>query len=228
MHEGDHGEQAAVELVYRNTAARQPASIMRKGNIAILVAVAACLLFTVVCVLLFQARGFLDRFETKLTAEAGGENRLQAINRQVDALQGKFNGLLAESVETRLKTLEKSVESGKVGPEDLRVFEELKSDLQRLENYAETSGPALFDYAQHEHSRYHRVPDAKQPVGNRDLLDQVLELKSLFYFCFVLLVTSTLFAAGFWLRQHRRSCRIHWIGTHLPMLTAQPSDESTS
>jgi hypothetical protein len=144
---------------------------------AVIVLLAAALL------LLFQARGFLDHFETRLAAQAGGDARLQAMGQHMEALRGKFNGLLAESIETRLKALEKNIDAGKVGSDDLRAFEELQKDLKLLENYAGRGEAMSFDYAQRDHSRFRPLPDTKPVVRNDELMSEVLELKNLLYFC---------------------------------------------
>jgi hypothetical protein len=163
-----------------------------------------CILFALVVLLFFQVQGFIGNVETK-RAEAGSDARLRAMDQQMQALRGQFNGLLAESIENRLRLLQKSVDSGKASADDLRVFAELQRDLALLESYAGrgTPVPAAESF---EHMRYQPLVTAPPPrvVRNDQLLDEVRQLKLLFVvsatgIALVALVLAVLYA----LRQRR-------------------------
>jgi hypothetical protein len=224
MYERYRGKRVAAELLCRQEVARHSVPVAQGRRISIFAAMASCLLLALVLVLFFQVRGFLAHLETRLAVESGGNTRIHAIGQHMEALQGKFNALLAESVEMRLKTLEKSVETGKVGAVDLRTFEVLKNDLELLENYAVRSGALGFDYAQQEHSRFRAVPETKPIVRNDELMNEILALRSLFYLCLATLGLSVVIAGGYWLHQRKKVRWLESMAAHRPMLTEQSSD----
>jgi hypothetical protein len=225
MYERYQGERVTTELLCRPELARHPVPRVPVRGPGIVVALAACLLLASVLVLFFQVRGFLDHIETRLIAESSGVDiRLRAMGQQMEALRGKFHGLLAESVEMRLKSLEKIVESGKVSADDLRAFEELQKDLKALENYAGTSGVGGLDYPAQEHSRF-RPMAQPQVVHNTGLMAEVVELKTLFYFCLVGIAVSAVAMVGYyWIRQRRHARYIHDLVGAMPMLPHQSPD----
>jgi hypothetical protein len=224
MYERYRGKRVATELLCRQEVARRSVPAAQGRRISIFAAMASCLLIALVLVLFLQVRGFLTHLEARLAVESGGNTRIHAISEHMEALQGKFNALLAESVEMRLKTLEKSVETGKVGVDDLRTFETLKDDLKLLENYAVRSGALSFDYAQQEHSRFRAIPETKPIVRNDELMNEILALRRLFYLCLTALVLSVVIVGGYWLSQRRKARWLESMGTHQIMLTEQSSD----
>jgi len=160
---------------------------------------------------------FSTRLESTLVSPSEGHARIKAINQQMEALQGKFGVLLAESVEMRLKALQRNIEIGKVSSADIEAFEQLKNDLALLEGYAERASANAFDDTQVEHSRFHRLPDSKV-IRNEELMDEVLQVKNLLYFCAASLATTTVLISGYWIRQRSRACRIHSEVAAVPML----------
>jgi len=64
------------------------------------------------------------------------------MNQQMDSLRGKLNNILADSVEIRIKSLEKSIAEGKVSAGDVETFQSLQNDLRTLEDYAFFGGGA--------------------------------------------------------------------------------------
>ena len=61
--------------------------------------------------------------------------RLRQYHRQMEALEEKMAGYIADSVETKLHTIEQRVTAGSVGSDEIRQFEELKNELQLLQRY---------------------------------------------------------------------------------------------
>jgi hypothetical protein len=225
MHEHYRGERVATELLRQHGAIRQNLPAPQGRGIGLFAAVAGCLLLASILILFLQVQGFLGHLEAKLAAETSGGNRLHALNQHMEALQGKFSALLADSVEVRLKALEQSVETGKVGADDLRIFESLKNDLQALQSYAQRSGATGLDYARLEHDRYRAVAaSAPTPRGN-ELQSELLELKTLFYGCLAVLAVALLALYSYWSSQRRNLRRLELLAT-LPMLAGPPPDGS--
>jgi len=221
MYEPSPGEPTATHVVYRPGLTTQPVPRLPVREPGVLPVLAACLLLVSVLVLFFQVRGFLDHIETRLIAEsASGGTRLRAMSQQMEGLRGKFHGLLAESVEVRLKSLEKIVESGKVGASDLEAFEALQKDLKALESYAGDMGAGGLDYPAQEHSRFRpMVPQVQAAPTGGQLLAEVVELRVLFYGCLAGLALGLVMMAGYyWARRRQHARYLHDLAGQFPVL----------
>lgn len=221
MYERYRGERVSAELLCRQAPAVPPAQRAAEPRFALIPLLAACLLIVSVLVLFFQVRSFLGHMETRMVTDRGGDNRLRAIGQQVEVLRGKLHGALAESVEIRLRALEKNIDAGKLGSEDFKAFDDLQKDLKRLEDYAESSTTAALDYGQRDHGRFRHF---FQPSGSADktpknpMMRELADLKTLFYFCLAGLGTSTAMMVGYyWVAQRREVRRLHAVARQLPV-----------
>ncbi|WP_434112171.1 hypothetical protein [Methylocaldum sp. GT1TLB] len=218
MYERYQSESTTAPALRAGTTVRYPVSAAWWRAPQVLVALLAVCLCSLVILYYLSAR-----LETTVAGPAEGHARIKAINQQMEALQRKFGILLAESVEMRLKTLQKNIEAGAVSSADLEAFEQLKSDLVLLEGYAEAGGANAFDNTEIEHSRFRRL-SGSGVVRNEELMDEVLQVKNLLYFCAASLATTTVLISGYWLRQRSRAYRLHSGMTAVPMLAKKPGD----
>lgn len=230
MHEHKRGGRAATGLARHEGHPRQVLPVPSRRGPGIFAAFAACLLLASVLILFLQVQGFLGQLEARLAVENGGDRRLHALNQHMEALQVRFNALLAESVEVRMKDLERNIDAGKVGTADLQVFESLKNDLKTLESYAQRTGALGFDYPQREHSRYQAVATvapaaavAATPASNQALRSEVLEIRQLLYSLLAALALALLAGVNYWLNQRRNIRRLTLLVAP-PLLAAPPSE----
>ncbi|WP_156912929.1 hypothetical protein [Methylocaldum szegediense] len=143
----------------------------------------------------------------------------------MEALQQRFGALLADSVEMRLKALQTKIEKGTVSSADLAAFDQLKNDLMLLQGYAAVGGADALDGTAVEHARFRRLPDSGA-ARNQELLDEVLYVKNLLYFCAASLATTAVLISGYWLGQRSRLHRIGSEIASIPMLAKRPGGES--
>lgn len=144
----------------------------------------------------------LNSLESRLVLNASGGERLQAMGQQMNLLRDRLHGLMADSVEIRLKSLERSIAAGKVTGDDLMVFQTLQRDLQSLESYALTPGSPGIDLAIPEHPRYHAAGmTAGAPLASSgDLLGEISRLRTLLYLCLTgVLAAGGLVVGRFWI-----------------------------
>lgn len=143
--------------------------------------------------------------------------RVERIELQMEALRGSFNTLLAESLESRLRELRAKVEAGRVGPEDIRAFEQLNKDLSLLKSRAADEPDNRLDFDPPEHARFAAVPgqSAADPV-----LALLAEVRILIYLTLLVLCATTLYGVGNWLRQRQLAARLPSV-ENLPLLTSQ-------
>lgn len=150
--------------------------------------------------LLYQFHTQLDTLEARLLSQPAGGERLQAMGRQMGVLRERLHGLMADSVEMRLKSLERSLSSGRINAEDLALFQTLQQDLKALESYSEAYGPAGLDDAGREHPRYQAAGAVAAVVSQSELLREISRLRLLLYLCLTGLVAGGGFlAARSWL-----------------------------
>lgn|GEM_PF-1558523 len=221
MYERYQSESTTAPALCAETTVRYPILGTRPRSAQMLVILLAVFLCSFILVLFY----FSTRLEATVASPTEGHARIKAINQQIDALQRKFGVLLAESVETRLKALQKNIETGTVSSADIATFEQLRNDLTLLEGYAEAGGANAFDSTQIEHSRFRRLPGS-EVVRNEELMNEVLQVKNLLYFCAASLATTTVLVSGYWLRQRSRTHRIYSRLAAVPMLAKRPDGDS--
>lgn len=115
---------------------------------------------------------------------------------ELDALQGRLAGLMKDSVERKLQILEKSVRNGDFGAEDLKLLEDLKSELTFLRNYAAIGGDLQ---TLGEHERYRMSPGALENTGREQINQDLVEFKNLVYLGVAAFGISALMLGGAWL-----------------------------
>lgn len=220
MYETFQSESTTAPVLRAGTSVRYPALAVRQRIPLVLV-----VLF-VACLCSFAVLLYLStRLETRIAGPTEGDARIKALNQQVEALQRKFGALLVESVEMRLKALQSKIEEGMVSSADIAAFEQLKNDLTLLQGYAEAGGADAFDGTAIEHARFRRLPGS-EAARNQELVDEVLHVKNLLYFCAASLATTTVLISGYWLRQRSRVYRLYSETAAVPMLAKRPGGDS--
>lgn len=120
---------------------------------------------------------------------------------ELDALQGRLAGLMKDSVERKLRMLEKSVQNGGFGAEDLKLLEDLKTELTFLRNYAAIGGDLQ---TLGEHERYRMSPGALENAGTEQIDRDLVEFKNLVYLGVAAFGVSALMLGGAWLHGEAR------------------------
>jgi hypothetical protein len=166
------------------------------------------LVFFIILALLFhQLHTRLADMESSLATEAVGGGRLDAMGQQMEVLRNRLHGLLADSVEIRLKSLERDISLGKVSTEDLRLFDTLQNDLKALENYSSMAGSIGIDEAVREHPRYQSLALASgKAIAHGEMLNEISRLRVLLYLCLTGLIAGGVVLAGrYWVESRRQS-----------------------
>lgn len=225
MHERYDRSRPIVGLVGRDIALREPLfqAHSRRGRIAALVLLACMAVLG--SYLFFRSGLFISHVQDSLRAASGDTDKIRIYNQQLESLQGKMAGFIADSVETKLRTLEKSVAAGTVGTEEFRTFEELKSELKLLETYSlGTSGNGM-DQARLDHQRFQVLPGSRQTTSAGDLMREVLHLQNLFYLGIASCGMIGLLVGGYWWQHEARHKRLHRNLSRARLLTNRLSDE---
>lgn len=206
MFDRHQGKPITTRIIGNREIVERPKPISHTSSLNYLAYFSVCCLVAALLFFLFQANAYMSRMESRQVM-IGESSRLKAIDQQMEALRSKFNGLLAESVETRLRLLQKNIDSGKVGSEDLRAFGELQRDIELLENYSGHDLP-LHNPTLLEHPRFQPVVSSANAGGaaHDGLIIELEQLRQLLFICLSILLFIIL-ALGFvaWSRRRRAS-----------------------
>jgi hypothetical protein len=175
--------QATLDLVRREMAMGEPLFEGRQRRFRL---VAVSLFFALLAVSLYlflHTRHVLDQARSRLEqpAQDADSVKIRQYNHQVEVLQEKMTVFIADSVETRLRLLEKNVAEGKVGDQEINGIEDLKRQLRMLENYAAGKGGRLTDYARLDHPRLQPAPGTAARGADEQLLAEMIQVKYLLY-----------------------------------------------
>lgn len=155
---------------------------------------------------LWSVHGAMSRIEGRLSAPAFrqdlGERAEQ--RQQILSFETRLARILGTSVESKLRSLERSVERGPLSTEELRLLESTANELRLLQaNPAVAAG--LAGEAK-DHPRYQAVEPKDQVFTElQDTLGDIAELRKIYYSALICFSLVGLIAAGLWYRQCSRS-----------------------
>lgn len=168
---------------------------------------------------LWSIHGAMSKLERQLAVpgahqEAAGPSEQQ---QQILSFETRLARVLGASVESKLRTLERSVERGPLNAEELRLIESTATELRLLQ-----SNPGALEAATleaKEHPRYQAFPADESSDKTDALLAEIAELRKLYYASLISLALCWLIAAGFWINARLRHRLIEAPTRHrLPVL----------
>lgn len=170
--------------------------------------------------LFHQLQGELDVLESQLMTETGGE-RMKAMGGQMVLLQGRLHGLMADSVEIRLKALEQNLAGGHVTPEVMHQFEVLQNDIKALESYSQGPESPNLDAAIPDHPRYASASSVPPPALTKvEMFREISRLRTLLYLCLTgLVATGGVLLGRYWLTTSSTPRLPHARASKPPLLT---------
>ncbi len=159
--------------------------------------------------LFFGASQLFERFQVRFAAVQDGDtDRIRLYHQQIQSLQDRMTVFVADSVETKLKTLEKNVAAGAVGAQEIKTLEELKGEVKLLENYAAGKGGNLTDLSRLDHARFQITPGTQNTVSSGELLYEVSRVKGLLYLGIASCGLVGLMIGGYWWQANSRAKRL--------------------
>lgn len=151
---------------------------------------------------LLFANGALSQVERRMIhpgAAASAEHQQQIIS-----FETRLARVLSASVESKLRTLERSVERGTLTGEELRLIEATANELRLLQSNpaALASSAASLDVT--EHPRYQSKAVAGPETHAGELLQQIAKLRQFYYASLIAFALLALLVAGLWFHTRRR------------------------
>lgn len=159
-------------------------------------------------------------------SEDGDSKRIRRYNEKLQSLQDRMTVFVADSVETKLKSLEKNVSTGTVGTQEIKTLEELKGEVKLLEKYSYGRHANLTDPIRLDHSRFQLVPGTEPLPVEGDLLYEVSKLKHLLYFSIASCGFVGFMLGGYWWHSHNRLKRLMSEPTNTKLLITPKDSES--
>ena len=168
------------------------------------------LLMTVSLYLLLNTGMMLDRFQGKLAGiEDNDTVKIRQYNQKLEVLQERMTAFVADSVETKLKTLEQNVADGSVTDLEIKTLEELKGEVRLLEKYSAGKGGNLADPSRLDHPRFQITPGTWNENLSIDLTAEVSQMKRLLYLGIASCGFVGFLLGGFWWQSHFRVKRLY-------------------
>jgi hypothetical protein len=168
----------------------QPHDLAAKNRVLLRLVFALMLVVFMLGSFLLPARDMIDELKEKQTVEvtANAESlKNPVLTAEIDSLKGQLVGLVSGSIESKLKTLEKSIKLGSVVG-SLETLNSVKEDIKVLRTYSQP------------------LEQKKQQdlTANKILAKEVSQLKRLMYL--TLGSCGLMFAAlaGIWLKERRQ------------------------
>jgi len=177
--------------------------------------------------LFLNTNQLFERFQGRLTdVEDRDALRIRQYNEKLETLQNRMAVFVADSVETKLKTLEKNVTAGTVGSQEIKTLEELKGEVKLLETYSAGKRANLTDPARLDHARFQTTPGSENAlVAGGDLLYEVSQMKRLLYLGIASCGFVGLMIGGYWWQINARVKRLASDRARTPLLVRKVEDD---
>ncbi len=209
MQDHNHYNRPAVDLIRRDRLPGPAAPDMSLLRVRYWALALMALMLTVSLYLLLDTSQVLERFQGKLAGAGDSDTvKIRQYNHKLEALQDRMTAFVADSVEIKLKSLEKHVADGTVGVQEIKTLEELKGEVKLLENYSAGKGGNLTDTSRLDHARFQLTPGNQNTTSNADLLYEVSQMKRMLYLGIASCGFVGFLLGGYWWQSNSRIKRL--------------------
>jgi len=94
------------------------------------------------------------------------------IEKKLNQLEARMNALTTESIDSRVKTLEKAMNTGALKPEDVADLNELRSELMQLKGYMFKDPREVVEFKQLQND-YRNLAAAQSQFATKDAITTV-------------------------------------------------------
>jgi hypothetical protein len=119
------------------------------------------------------------------------------LSAEINTLKAQVVGLISGSIESKLRTLEVSIRSGKISSSDLGTIQDLKNDVKVLKTYSATGAGRLIATNQ-------TLTTQNGAITSKKLVEEVTQLKSLIYISIASCGLMLAAIGGIWLQNRLR------------------------
>ncbi|HGF7203423.1 TPA: hypothetical protein AB5D93_003419, partial [Vibrio cholerae] len=125
--------------------------------------------------------GILNQYERILAAEASGMERLPQLRKQIETLEKQMASLSSSSLENRLNTIEKAINTGDLSVEEIATLQQLKSDLQILKTYMFEDPEDLVKLKTLQRDYSELLSNQRAFMKEADIMREISFLQNMFY-----------------------------------------------
>lgn len=218
MHESNKNSRPGVDLVRREVSLTEPLLVAESAAARLWLGLLLLSMIALGLFLLFNAQPLFNQFQSNFSVETEDSAKIRHYNQQLASLQERMTAFIADSVENRLHALEKNIEAGDVGTQDIRNFEELRNELKLLESYAGGKAGNLTDSSRLEHPRFQVTPGTQGAVVNGDMIAELIQLKTLLYISIASCGMVAFMMGGYWWQSNAKVKRLQSTISKPPLL----------
>ena len=209
MQDHNNYNRPAVDLILRGRLPEQLMPDMPTQRLRYWALALVALMITLSLYLLLSTSQILGRIQVRLAqVEDSDTIRIRQYNQKLENLQDRMTVFVADSVETKLKSLERNVTDGSVGAQEIKILEELKGEVKLLENYSHGKGGKLTDSSRLDHPRFQITPGTQNTSSSGDLLYEVSQMKRLLYLSIASCGFVGFLVGGYWWQSNTRNKRV--------------------
>ncbi len=227
MQDHNHYDRPMVEIIRRDRLPRHDMTESSLNRARYWVLALMALMLVTSLYLWLNTSQILERFQMNVASVEDKDSvKIRQYNQKLEALQDRMTAFVADSVETRLKTLEKNVADGTVGVQEIKTLEELKGEVQLLEKYSVGKGGNLTDTSRLDHARYQITPGTQNSTSSADLLYEVSQMKRLLYLGIASCGFVGFMLGGYWWQTNMRIKRLSQSFSSPKLLVSSYEEDS--
>ena len=148
--------------------------------------------------IMFPAKILLHDFEAKkIKANINKVDINPVLSAEINSLKAQLVGLVSGSIESKLRTLEASIRSGKITSADLGTIQDLQNDVRVLKTYSETGAGRLI-------ATNNSLTTQNGSIASEKLMEEVTQLKNLIYISLASCGLMLAAIGGIWLQNRIR------------------------
>ncbi len=157
------------------------------------------MIFMLIAMMLLEpAKNLMSQYERILAAEADGMERIPELRKQITILEKQLANLSSSSIEQRLASIEKSIEVGDVDIDEVKTFQQLRSDFEILKTYMFSDPEDLVKLKTLQRD-YQEVSSSIENFVEKDVVEREISfLNNMFYTVLGFLGILISIAGGSW------------------------------
>jgi len=186
---------------YQHTVILHPASshnnehILKVYRILFFSVIALMLVVMLLGFFLWPKHNILTKFEKQqVIAEIQNQQINPALSEEINVLKSQLIGLISGSIESKLRILEDSIQSGTLTTTGKGAIQDLKNDIVVLKTYSETGAGRLIA----------NNTEASATKLDKQLMNEVSQLKNLLYISIASCGLMVAAIAGIWYQSRYR------------------------
>ena len=173
-------------------------NLLQMNRLLSIIFVSLMIIIMVLGYFMFPANSLLHDFATKkIKANINKVDINPVLSAEINSLKAQLVGLVSGSIESKLRTLEASIRSGKITSADLGTIQDLQNDVKVLKTYSETGAGRLI-------ATNNSLTTQNGSIASEKLMEEVTQLKSLIYISLASCGLMLAAIGGIWLQNRIR------------------------